>query len=88
MNLKLELDEEKIMEENNINNLYNLTNNLIKDMDEKNTQNKFNSDYYESIMETLGLKNIKKTTKKIKERLNIEEKIEEKEEENKVDNNK
>ena len=81
-NLKLnfEIEEDQIKEES-INNLYDLTNNLIIDMDKKNPENKFVNKYYQSVMDMLGFKQIQKDVKKIKDKLNKE-----KEKENIIDN--
>ena len=79
LNLNLQLDEKDIKEQN-INDLLNITDNLINDIDGKNGGDIFINDYYKSIMKTLGFKNIKKTTKKIKDKSRIEKVIQEKEE--------
>ena len=81
-NLKLNFEiEEDQMKEESINNLYDLTNNLIIDMDKKNPENKFVNKYYQSVMDMLGFKQIQKDVKKIKDKLNKE-----KEKENIIDN--
>ena len=85
MNLNFEFDEDQIKEES-INNLYNLANNLMNDIEEKNSKNKFSNDHYQSIMKTLGFKNIRLTANKIKEKRGDEIIVEKKGEENKINN--
>ena len=83
MNLNFEFDEEQLKEEN-INNLYNLANNLMNDIEEKNSKNQFSNEHYQSIMKTLGFKNIKLTANKIKEKREDEIIVKKKDEENKI----
>ena len=87
-NLKLnfEIDEDLIKEES-INDLYDLTNNLINDMDKKNPQNQFLNNYYQSMMEMIGFKNIQNNINEIKTKLNSKKNEENKKKEIAIDNN-
>ena len=71
LNLNIEINVDQIQEEN-INNLFNLTQNLMNEIDLKKTENIITQKYYESIMDTLGFKKIKKTTKIIGNKLKLD----------------